>query len=103
MSPDFDFWDREEPVERKKVEENDDKTRSEHDDLAGIKDLLFRKWSTEGTFVVRSEGDRFIITVGTEDGIYAMIKVPKDIVNSWFITTMKLIGKKEVNEKNLET
>jgi len=80
MSPDFDFWDREEPAEGDESEEENNDTQSEHDeDLHDVKDLLFRKWSSDGTFVVRSEGDKFIITIGTEDGIYAMIKVPAGV------------------------
>ena len=101
MSLDFDFWDCEEDDSK----ENNLKTAESEGEVSHMgsrfKDLMYRSWKKSGTFVVRSEIDRLIITIGSDDGIYAIIKIPTDLIEILSTTMDELLDnnvKMEIND-----
>ena len=51
-------------------------------DAAEIKDIFIKAWGTEGTFAVRSDSDKIIITIGSSAGVYAMVKIPEELARA---------------------
>lgn len=85
MSPDFDFWDREESAGGliSKDDEND----------VMIDDGPFETMSINGTFFVKDEGDKLIITIKSEKEFFTTIEMPSTVLDSILTMMNRMMDK----------